>query len=151
MHRRPRRNELVMREAEQRRQPYLFRLRLTTGVKRAIERAVGEQDWRDAGAGWQGKDGRLRLEGWSRHRRIAILRRRIERSLALTERDAKGQLRLGFAEIDDGREVWEYAVLAGESGEEAMRRLGLRGSRHPRRRLCGGVGGNPFPGLSGLG
>jgi Transposase DDE domain len=31
--------------------------------------------------------------------------------LALTERDAGGQLRLGFAEIDDGREVWEYAVL----------------------------------------
>jgi hypothetical protein len=104
-------NEPVMREAEQRHQPYLFKLRLTKGVKRAIERAMGEQDWQDAGAGWQGKDSQLRLQGWSRHRRIAILRRRIERSLALTERDADGQLRLGFAEIDDGAEVWEYAVL----------------------------------------
>jgi hypothetical protein len=104
-------NEPVMREAEQRRQPYLFKLRLTKGVKCAIERAMGEQDWQDAGAGWQGKDGQLRLQGWSHHRRIVILRRRVERSLALTERDADGQLRLGFAEIDDGSEVWEYAVL----------------------------------------
>jgi hypothetical protein len=40
-----------------------------------------------------------------------ILRRRVERALALSERDDDGQLRLGFAEIDEGREVWEYAVL----------------------------------------
>jgi hypothetical protein len=108
-------NEPVMRAAEQRGQPYLFKLRLTKGVKRAIERAMGKQDWQNAGAGWHGKDGQLRLEGWSRHRRIVILRRRIERSLALTERDSEGQLRLGFAEIDDGREVWEYAVLSSPS------------------------------------
>jgi hypothetical protein len=50
----------------------------------------------------QGKDGRSRLEGWSRNRRIVILRQRIERSLALTERDANGQSRLSFAEIVDG-------------------------------------------------
>jgi len=53
----------------------------------------------------------LRLQGWRRHRRIVILRRRLERSLALTQHDDAGQLRLSFAEIDDGREVWEYAVL----------------------------------------
>jgi hypothetical protein len=113
-------NEPVMREAEQRGQPYLFKLRLTKGVKRAIERAMGEQDWQDAGAGWQGKDGKLRLLGWSRHRRVVILRRRIERSLALTERDAGGQLRLGFAEIDGGREVWEYAVLVTSLASEIL-------------------------------
>ena len=72
---------------------YLFKLRLTKGVKRAVERAMREQDWQDAGAGWQGKEGELRLLGWSRQRRVVILRRRIERSLALGERDASGQLR----------------------------------------------------------
>jgi hypothetical protein len=113
-------NEPVMRQAEQRRQPYLFKLRLTKGVKRAIARAMGEQDWQDAGARWQGKDGQLRLEGWSRHRRIVMLRRRTERSLALTERDAGGQLRLGFAEIDDGAEVWEYAVLVTSLDSEIL-------------------------------
>jgi hypothetical protein len=80
---------------------------------------MGEQDWQTAGAGWQGKDGRLRLEGWSRHRRIVILRRRIERSLALTGRD-RGQLRLGFAQIDDGAEVWEYAVLVTSLDSEIL-------------------------------
>jgi hypothetical protein len=53
-------NEPVMHEAEQRHQPYLFKLRLTKGVKRAIERAMGEQDWQNAGGRWQGKDGQLR-------------------------------------------------------------------------------------------
>jgi hypothetical protein len=113
-------NEPVMREAEQRHQPYLFKLRLTKGVKRAIERAMGEQDWQNAGGRWQGKDGQLRLQGWSRHRRIVILRRRLERSLALTERDDAGQLRLSFAEIDDGREVWEYAVLVTSLDSELL-------------------------------
>jgi len=113
-------NEPVMREAERRHQPYLFKLRLTKGVKRAVERAMGEQDWQNAGARWQGKDGRLRLEGWSRYRRIVILRRRIERELALSERDDDGQLRLGFAEIDEGREVFEYAVLVTSLDDEIL-------------------------------
>src|SRR5216683_2102172 len=73
-------NEPVMREAEQRRQPYLFKLRLTKGVKRAIERAMGERDWQNA----------------------------------------DGQLRLGFAEIDDGREIWEYAVLVTSLDSEIL-------------------------------
>jgi hypothetical protein len=49
------RGEPVMREAEQRHRPYLFKLRPTKGGKRAIERAMGEQ-WQDAGAGWRGND-----------------------------------------------------------------------------------------------
>jgi hypothetical protein len=113
-------NEPVMKEAERRGQFYLFKLRMTKGVKRTIERAMGEQDWRDAGAGWQGKDGTLRLIGWSRTRRMVMLRRRVARSLALTERDASGQLRLGFAEIDGGREVWEYAVLVTSLSSEIL-------------------------------
>jgi hypothetical protein len=113
-------NEPVMREAEQRGQPYLFKLRLTKNVKRAIERAMGEQDWHNAGGRWQGKDGQLRLQGWSRHRRIVILRRRLERSLALAERDEAGQSRLSFAEIDDGGEVWEYAVLVTSLDSEIL-------------------------------
>ena len=108
-----------MQEAEQRHQPYLFKLRLTTGVKRVIERAMSEQDWQDAGAGWQGKDGELRLMGWSRQRRIVILRRRIERSL-LVERNPAGQLSLSFAEIDGSREVWEYAVLVTSLSSEIL-------------------------------
>jgi Transposase DDE domain len=40
--------------------------------------------------------------------------------LALTERGADGQLRLGFAEVDDGRELWEYAVLVTSLDSEIL-------------------------------
>src|ERR1700747_2808093 len=62
-------NEPIVREADQRDQPYLFKLRLTNGVKRAIERAMRTQDWHDAGAGWQGKGGECPPTGRGRPRR----------------------------------------------------------------------------------
>ena len=62
-----------MREAEQRALPYLFKLRLTANVKRAIERLSRQSEWVDAGQGWQAKESAVRLEGWSRQRRIIVL------------------------------------------------------------------------------
>jgi hypothetical protein len=109
-----------MREAEQRGEDYLFKLRLTKNVKRAIEQAMRKLGWQDAGRRWQGKDGQLRLEGWIRRRRIVILRRRLERSVALAQRDDVGQLRLSFAEVDNGDEMWEYAVLLTSLGSEIL-------------------------------
>ena len=52
-------NEGVISEAERRGQAYLFKLRLTKRVKRALERTMRDDDWRDAGAGWQGKQGEI--------------------------------------------------------------------------------------------
>jgi len=70
-----------------------------------------DDDWRDAGAGWQGKHGEIRLMGWSRQRRVVLLRRRLA-GVMITQREADGQLALGFVEIDEERqEAWEYAVL----------------------------------------
>ena len=56
-------NDGVISAAERRGQPYLFKLRLTSRVKRVLERAMRDDDWRDAGAGWQGKHGEIRLMG----------------------------------------------------------------------------------------
>jgi len=75
-------NEAVMGEAERRGQPYLFKLRRRRGVKRVLERAMLESDWQNAGAGWQGKWGEVRLLGWSRQRRVVLLRRRLRQSAA---------------------------------------------------------------------
>ena len=104
-----------MSEAERRGQPYLFKLRLRRGVKRVLERAMRDSDWYNAGAGWQGKWGEVRLLGWSRQRRVVLLRRRL-RQILLTERsadEAESQvpLQLGFVELDARQEAWEYAVL----------------------------------------
>jgi hypothetical protein len=46
-------NEVVISEVERRAQAYLFKLRPTRRVRRALERAMRDADWRDAGAGWQ--------------------------------------------------------------------------------------------------
>jgi len=44
---------------------------------------MAERDWTDAGQGWQGKETSLRLMGWSRQRRVILLRRKFDRPLAL--------------------------------------------------------------------
>ena len=73
---------------------------------------MAERDWSDAGQGWQGKETNLRLIGWSRQRRVVLLRRPFNRPLALLDRSDPGQPQLGFVEVLGGkREVWEYAAL----------------------------------------
>ena len=101
--------------------PYLFRLRATANVKRALERAMAERDWGDAGHGWQGKETNLRLMGWSRQRRVVLLRRQFDRPLALLDRTDPGQPLLGFAEVLGGkREFWEYAALVTSLDSEIL-------------------------------
>jgi hypothetical protein len=114
-------NEGVMARAEREGLPYLFRLRATANVKRALERAMAERDWSDAGQGWQGKETNLRLIGWSRQRRVVLLRRKFNRPLALVDRSDPGQPLLGFAEVLDGkREIWEYAALVTSLDSEIL-------------------------------
>ena len=104
-------SEGVMRESELRGIDYLFKLRQTKNVKSLIERTFTKGDWSDAGQGWQGKTETLRLVGWSRHRRVIVLRRRLKEDAVADVREAPNQLRLSFAEIEDDAQLYEYAVL----------------------------------------
>jgi len=112
-------NEAVMREAEQRALPYLFRIRLTANVRRAIERAANGP-WSDAGHGWQGQSIQLRLDGWGRQRRVVLLRRKLEGTLAISEPDANGQHLLSFATVDARKQVWEYGALVTSTDAEIL-------------------------------
>ncbi|MBV8574715.1 MAG: transposase, partial [Acetobacteraceae bacterium] len=112
--------ERVMARAEQNDLAYLFRLRMTAKVKRSLERAMQQSDWADAGQGWQGKETSLRLSGWSRHRRIILLRRKLARDLAVTDHANPTQLRLGFAEVGPDQAVWEYAALVTSLDSELL-------------------------------
>jgi hypothetical protein len=103
--------EAVMARAEQEKLAYLFRLRMTANVRRAMQRAMRESEWTDAGQGWQGKETSLGLIGWSRHRRIVLLRRKLNRDLALTDRNDRGQELLSFIEVGPDKEIWEYGAL----------------------------------------
>lgn len=106
--------------------PYLFKLRATTNVKRLIEKAMGEGAWSDAGHGWQGKEGWLRLSGWSRQRRVVILRRRLPRDATVVADSAGdiagpgGQRLLGFMEIACGHALYETAVLITSLDHEVL-------------------------------
>ena len=112
--------EAVMREAEQRGLPYLFKLRLTANVKKLIKKSFSKGDWIAAGQGWQGRTDTLRLEGWSRQRQVVILRRRLKEGLAVSGRDDAGQFALGFVEIGAQSEVYEYSVLVTSLREEVL-------------------------------
>jgi hypothetical protein len=112
--------ERVMTRAEQNDLAYLFRLRMTANVKRSLERAMRQSDWVDAGQGWQGKETALRLSGWSRQRRIILLRRKLARDLAMTDRANPAQPLLGFAEIGPDKQMWEYAALVTSLDSEIL-------------------------------
>jgi hypothetical protein len=100
-----------MARAEQNRLAYLFRLRMTANVRRSLDRAMSQSHWADAGQGWQGKETSLRLAGWSRQRRIILLRRKLTRELAMTDRTDPEQPLLGFAEVGPDKQLWQYAAL----------------------------------------
>jgi len=51
------------------------------------------------------------LVGWSRQRRIILLRRKLGRDLAITDRTNPAQPLLGFAEVGPDKAAWEYAAL----------------------------------------
>jgi hypothetical protein len=106
--------DTFMKPLEERSQPYLFKLRLSKNVKRHIERVFWDTGWTDAGQGWEGKDGALRLSGWAENRRVIVLRRPLRNEMLIAQED-DGQGLLGFVEADRraGKRAtgYEYAVL----------------------------------------
>lgn len=112
--------ERVMARAEQMDLAYLFRLRLTANVKRDFLRAMQHADWTHAGQGWQGKETSLRLNGWSRHRRIILLRRKLVGDRGLDAAANPQQLRLTFTAIGPDKELWEYAALVTSLDSEIL-------------------------------
>jgi len=116
-------NDPMMSALEDRQQPYLFKLKLSKNVKRHIERLFRTSGWLDAGQGWEGKDGELRLVGWEKSRRVGVLRRPLKGEIALVGED-NGQQWLGFVEADrkTGKQItgYEYAVLVTNTDYEIL-------------------------------
>jgi hypothetical protein len=112
--------ERVMARAEQTGLSYLLRLRMTLSVQRALQRAMQQSDWADAGQGWQGKETTLRLHGWSRQRRIILLRRRKPTDQPAASRTDSAQLLLGFGVNEADKELWDYAALVTSLDSEIL-------------------------------
>ena len=104
-------NEGVMLEMEAMGQRYLFKLRQTAGVKRLIERQWQHGEWHGVGQGFDAVDSQLRLSGWSRARRVVVLRRPVKDRLAAETHSEDPQQTLHFIDSSDQVKLWEYAVL----------------------------------------
>src|SRR5450631_248027 len=116
-------NEVVMRELEDIEQPYLFKLKQTSNVKRLIERQW-RRTWCDVGQGWQACDDSLTLTGWTQARRVIVMRRAVKDNLvaevtkpkrggksAKNGKQESRQACLHFIDENAPIKVWEYAVL----------------------------------------
>jgi Transposase DDE domain len=94
-----------------------FKLRLTPNVKRYIEKLFWEQDWSEAGQGWEGRQGELQLSGWSRSRRVVALRRALQGEMLLSD---ASQAMLVFVETEGAAKRYEYAVLVTDLNHEIL-------------------------------
>ncbi len=106
--------ERAMEGAEQRAIPYLFKLKQSANVKKLIAQVFGKEQWVDAGQQWQGLDTELRLSGWSKMRRVVVLRRPLREGVAAEEKSKKKaakQLTLDLPEATYRGVLYEYAVL----------------------------------------
>ena len=113
-----------MEAAEQRQIPFLFKLKQSANVRRLAEKLLGRDGWAEAGQGWQGMDAELRLSGWSKTRRVVVLRRPLpERTAEKAQKAARGkadkQLTLDLGEALHKGERYEYAVLVTSLKDEA--------------------------------
>ncbi len=62
----------------------------------------------------------MRLDGWSRQRRVIILRRRVKGALTMSSNETLGQQTLSFVEVGADADVYEYSVLATSLDEELV-------------------------------
>lgn len=129
-------NERVMCELEAIEQPYLFKLKQSSNVKKLIAKQWKESAWRNAGQGWQACEDTLKLTGWTKSRRVIVMRHAIREILVETSNvesvsgiSGKGgkavpqQIKLDFIDENDPVKLWEYAVLVTNS-EYAVQAMG---------------------------
>jgi hypothetical protein len=99
-------------------QPYLFKLRQTAGVKKLVERQWRQhRDWISVGQGWEACEDELQLKGWTRRRRVIVMRRVRKTDLVVEvkrpgrKRQDQVQSELHFIDENEPVKSWEYAVL----------------------------------------
>ena len=114
--------EAMMAASEQRKLHYLFKIRQTSNVKRHIEKLFARKDWVAAGGEWQGLTSELELAGWTKKRKVVVLRRPIRESLVVETKDAanRQQLLLAGIELLKAGELYEYAVLVTTLEEDVL-------------------------------
>ena len=88
-------NEPVMAKAEALGQHYLTKLRLTSKVQLLIDKLFQTGAWTDAGQGWEGAESTLMLAGWSKKRRVVVLRRKRPETALITDLQGEATVPVG--------------------------------------------------------
>jgi hypothetical protein len=106
-------NEAMAAECEERAVPYLFKIKMSRNTRELVRLVSGAgSKWADAGQGWEAVESCLRLQGWSRTRRVVVMRRRLPESRKASA--ARKLARMGeflpFLGVQGSAE-YEYAVL----------------------------------------
>lgn len=105
-------NEGTMAGSEERGCHYLFKLKQSEKVKTLIlSLEEPGHEWCNAGDGWLGYETEIQLSGWTRKRRIVVLRRqhsKKEKKLQLPQNELQQELPLGIV-VEDCPE-YEYQV-----------------------------------------
>src|SRR5450631_572549 len=113
-------SENAMVGAEERGLGYLFKLKQSANVKKLIGQIFRKEESEEAGQQWQGREDVLRLSGWSKERRVVVLRRPLRSKPAVeaetvgkkkSTRKAAKQLKLDLPELTYQGMQYEYAVL----------------------------------------
>jgi len=111
-------NEGVLAQAEEHGRNYLFKLRLTRKPKDLIRLLERQGQWVDAGQGWTGREGSLQLHGWSRTRRVIVLRRARKET---PDPGIGSGLLLGWKDFFSLQTTeYDYAVLVTSLNEEVL-------------------------------
>lgn len=106
--------EALMSECEERSQGYLFRQRQTQRVKQLVRALEQQGGWCATLRGWEALEGGLQLSGWTRRRRVVVMRRQEREEAGRT--GASRQLSLGetqeLALVGESQiPTYEYLVL----------------------------------------
>lgn len=105
---------------EERQIRYLFKLKQSVNVKKLIGAIFRKEGWVEAGQQWQGREDELRLSGWTKARRVMVLRRPLRSKPAVEaeavdqrkpKRKAAKQLTLDLPELTHQGVLYEYVVL----------------------------------------
>ena len=107
-----------MKEAEQRDQAYLFKIRQSVRIKELLAGSFAMDDWQPAGQGWEGTRSEVELSGWTSKRKVILLRRPLSEEQVAAKQKGKRrraaqleqmQLELGWEK--EGTIMYEHAVL----------------------------------------
>ena len=112
-------NEATLVVCESREVDTLFRLRQSSNVKKLIARLHFKDGWSPADCGYEAFDSTLKLVGWTKERRVVVLRRRIGGKDGVIAIASEAAQQLSFLdEADNPIKLYEHVVLVTSLGRE---------------------------------